>query len=53
MTTELTANQPELHHIFTLQRWASASLGHKPKLPLATHLPAERLLGTMIIGNSG
>jgi transposase len=43
MTTELTANQPELHRIFGLQRWAPASLGHTPKQPLAIHLPAETL----------
>jgi transposase len=43
MITELTANQPGLHRIFGLQRWAPASLGHTPKQPLAIHLPAETL----------
>jgi transposase len=31
MTTELTADQPRLHDIFRLQRWAPAALGHTPK----------------------
>jgi hypothetical protein len=35
MTTELTANQPELHRIFGLQRWAPTPLGHTPKQAIA------------------
>jgi len=35
MTTELTANQPELHRLFGLQRWAPTSLGHTPKQAIA------------------
>src|SRR5271165_6964244 len=35
MTTELTANQPELHRLFGLQRWAPTSLGHTAKQAIA------------------
>ena len=31
MTTELTGNQPALHEIFGLDRWAPQNLGHTPK----------------------
>jgi hypothetical protein len=31
MTTELTGNQPQLHQIFNLARWAPQKLGHTPK----------------------
>jgi len=58
MTTELTANQPGLHRLFGLQRWAPARLGHTPKQPLATPLPAETLTGDhdhrkLRLGNGG
>jgi hypothetical protein len=55
MTTELTADQPELHRIFNLQRWAPASLGHTPKQPPAISPPAETLTEDhdLIIGKLG
>jgi hypothetical protein len=31
MTTELTGDQPALHEIFRLDRWAPRQLGHTPK----------------------
>jgi transposase len=31
MTTELTGDQPRLHEIFRLDRWAPKQLGHTPK----------------------
>jgi transposase len=31
MTTELTGNQPALHEIFGLDRWAPRNLGHTPE----------------------
>ncbi len=41
MTTELVRDQPELHDIFGLQRWAPAALGHTRKQAPANHCPAE------------
>jgi transposase len=35
MTTELTGDQPALHEIFRLDRWAPRQLGHTPKPPSA------------------
>jgi transposase len=37
MTTELVRDQPELHDIFGLQRWAPAALGHTRKQAPANH----------------
>jgi transposase len=38
MTTELTGDQPALHEIFGLDRWAPRNLGHTPKPASAGHL---------------
>ena len=38
MTTELTGNQPALHQIFSLDRWAPRNLGHTPKPAPAAQL---------------
>ncbi len=35
MTTELTGNQPQLHQILNLARWAPQKLGHTPKQALS------------------
>jgi transposase len=37
MTTELVSDQPKLHDIFSLQRWAPAALGHTRKQAPANH----------------
>jgi transposase len=37
MTTELVKDQPKLHDVFGLQRWAPASLGHTRKQAPADH----------------
>jgi transposase len=37
MTTELVRDQPKLHDIFSLQRWAPAALGHTRKQAPANH----------------
>ena len=41
MTTELTADQPALHDMFGLDRWAPTNLGHTPK-PVSAHTPTSR-----------
>ena len=38
MTTELTGDQPALHEMFGLDRWAPRNLGHTPKPASAAHL---------------
>ena len=38
MTTELTGDQPTLHEMFGLDRWAPRNLGHTPKPASAAHL---------------
>ncbi|HEV3380650.1 MAG TPA: hypothetical protein VG142_06690 [Trebonia sp.] len=43
MTTELLRDQPRLHEIFELQRWAPAALGHTRKYAPANLRPAETL----------
>src|SRR5450756_823205 len=37
-TTELTGDQPALHEMFGLDRWAPRNLGHTPKPASAAHL---------------
>ena len=41
MTTELTGDQPALHEMFGLDRWAPRNLGHTPKPVSAAH-PTSR-----------
>ena len=41
MTTELTGDQPALHEMFSLDRWAPRNLGHTPKPVSAAH-PTSR-----------
>jgi transposase len=38
MTTELTGDQPALHEMFALDRWAPRNLGHTPKPASTAHL---------------
>ena len=38
MTTELTGDQPAMHEMFGLDRWAPRNLGHTPKPASAAHL---------------
>ena len=41
MTTELTGDQPALHEMFSLDRWAPRNLGHTPK-PVSAGHPTSR-----------
>jgi transposase len=53
MTTELISDQPALHDIFGLQRWAPAALGPHAKTSSRESLAAETPGRSTTIGNSG